>query len=441
VEDPRDPRRLTLAATYGLLTTADRGATWYHICEASFAGSDSYVGDPLFDLAADGSALVDVQTALNVSRDQGCAWSTVLGSPTDSVPDFAVNRQASSNILALHSVLGDGSVIVHLSESTDNGATFATVGTAVPVFAAFTVDVAPSAPDTVYVSGTSPAGAGRLAVSIDHGATWIARDLPSSAFNEAPYIAAIHPSDPMKIYVRTDTRDTSAGGAQAEDALLYSEDGGKTWIELYRTGAKLLGFALSPDASMVLLGYGDPRDPEVLVDDSVTGIYAGAAASSAFSRVVSGSISCLSWTKTGIYVCTPEAETGRTLGFAADSSFAPDGSSLQPLLRLADIAGPLCCSEPGGQVCAASWPTNCAAFGGCRDAGGSAAPACPNDGGATAPVEAGPSAPDQRAPGGGCGCRAAGAASPSPAGTGLGRLLIALTVLGAIRFARARKRG
>ena len=59
----------------------------------------------------------------------------------------------------------------------------------------------------------------------------------------------------------------------ANDALLYSSDGGATWKELLRQNAKLLGFALSPDGTAILAGYGDPVESGYYVDSTVTGAY------------------------------------------------------------------------------------------------------------------------------------------------------------------------
>jgi photosystem II stability/assembly factor-like uncharacterized protein len=439
VEDPRDPNGLTLAATYGLVTTKDRGRSWYHVCEASFAGSDSYIGDPLTEVAGDGSLWVGVQTTLNVSRDLGCSWSTVLGGPADSVPDFTLIKQAPSSVLALQALLEDSSVAVHLTESTDNGATFNTVGTPLPVFNAFTIEVAPSDPAIIYVSGKSASGVSQLLASTDHGTTWTTHDLPSTAFEEIPYIAAVHPTDPKKIFVRTDARVNQGVTYVAGDALLYSNDGGKTWAELYRTGAKLLGFALSPDASTVLIGYGNPRDPELQVDDSVTGVYKSATASFAFARIDAEAVTCLSWTRTGVYVCTAQAQKGYALGFSPDSSFGDGAANLQPLLNLADIVGPLCCGGTQA-VCGANWATSCALFGACRDAAGNAPPTCSSDGGTGGTAETGPASEEpagvesgadggrNASSDGGCGCRACGSLPGQRRG-----LLAGLLVLLALR--------
>jgi photosystem II stability/assembly factor-like uncharacterized protein len=437
VEDPRDPNSLILAATYGLVTTTDHGASWYHICEQAFAADDSYVGDPLVDFAASGSLLVDVQTTLNVSRDRGCSWSTALGGPTENLPDFTVTRSTPGSILALRTVLEDASVVVHLVESTDDGATFATVGGALPVFSAFTVDVAPSDPNTIYVSGRSASGLGQLLVSTDHGMSFTSNALPANTtFDETPYIAAVHPDDPKKIFVRTDAWNSQSGTYLAGDALLYTDDAGKTWTELYRATAKLLGFALSPDASTVLLGYGGTHDPDRPVDDSVTGIYESSTLAFAFTRIVKATITCLSWTRVGVYVCASQAEKGYALGFSRDANFGDGGSNLQPLLDLSKIVGPMCCGGATQAVCTASWPANCGLFGACGQAGNP--PTCSSDEG----VEAGAGAeelPEAGADeggakgrsGGGCGCRAYGS-SRGPGCASLSGLLIVL----ALRFRR-----
>src|SRR5256885_10290360 len=55
--------RLAIAATYGLVVTDDRGATWRQICEPAFALRTGYTGDPLFDVTAAGTMVVSVQTS------------------------------------------------------------------------------------------------------------------------------------------------------------------------------------------------------------------------------------------------------------------------------------------------------------------------------------------------------------------------------------------
>src|SRR5262249_19848774 len=100
IEEPGDPNHLLLAGTYGILTTRDRGRTWYHVCEAAFSLRDGYVGDPLLDLTRSAGLLVGVQTTLNASPD-GCVWSPVLGGGSVYVVDDAFARSEPSTVVAL----------------------------------------------------------------------------------------------------------------------------------------------------------------------------------------------------------------------------------------------------------------------------------------------------------------------------------------------------
>jgi hypothetical protein len=382
IEDPRDPDHLTLAATYGLVVTRDRGVRWYYICEASFAGIDGYVGDPLFDFAADGTMLVDVQSSLNVSADEGCSWSPAFGGSGAYVPDFTVSRN-DGRILSLISANEDGGVAVRVGESTDQGKSFHLLGTALPTGIAFTIDVPPSQPDSIYVSARSKTNAPELLRSTDRGNNWTHIDLSIGA-DEVPYIAAIDPNDPDKIFLRTDVQTTIDGVLTADDALYYTADGGMSWREEFRAPAQMLGFALSPDGGTVVLGYGDPVDADIPVDPTVLGVYRAATSDFAFTRLSTESTTCLSWTKTGIYVCTSPQDTGYALAFAEGSSLGPDGGGLTPLLYLNELQGPPPCCGARAAACAASWPSTCATFGACdagvsNDASCGAAPANDTD--------------------------------------------------------------
>ena len=378
VEDPRDPNRLVVAATYGIVTTADRGRSWHHICEASFAGFEPYVGDPILDLAGDGAMLVDVQSALNISVDQGCTWSPAFGGPGRYVPDFTIARDPGRSIFALYAASEEKAVVNRIVESIDHGKTFHIVGTPLPLGVTFTIDVPASDPSLIYVSGLSLTNAAELAVSADDGATWISRPIPLGT-NELPYIAAIDPHDPRKIFLRVAAIAEENGLPTSKDALFVTSDGGESWREVFRASAQALGFALSPEGDTVLIGYGDPRG-ELLVDPSVLGIYRSSATIFDFSRLSTTSTTCLAWTATGIYVCTSQFETGHALAFAKDENLSPDGRGLEPLLDLRDVTGPLiCCASPGSDRCVSNWPVTCAVIGACDGGAPPGADACASD--------------------------------------------------------------
>src|SRR6185436_15964627 len=83
-----------------------------------------------------------------------------------------------------------------------------------------TVDVAPSNPQRIYLSGWGPNSTGVLLRSDDRGETYSALRLPTDAENdEVPFIAAVDPDNADALYVRTDLWRFDAGLPTAADAL------------------------------------------------------------------------------------------------------------------------------------------------------------------------------------------------------------------------------
>jgi photosystem II stability/assembly factor-like uncharacterized protein len=380
-EDPRDPNHLYLSGTYGLLRTTDGGGTWRFVCESSFALNSLFVGDPLLAFAEDRSILVDVQTSLNLSRDDGCRWTPVLAMNQARVLDFAVAKSLPSTVVAL--VGNYEAVPVHrLHASEDNGATWTVHGDPLPLDSAYTIDVDPQDAGHLYATGLKN-GQGSLLVSFDTGTTWTAHAIPDADADHVPYLAAIHPSDSQKIYVRTDGQVPDAVPL-ASDALLYSADGGQTWSQPIANGAKMLGFALSPDGNAMLVGYGDPG-----VGGKVTGgmgIYRSPTDTLSFTRVLEANVSCLTWTARGIYVCAAQGSALAELFLVGSAELESGASCVTRVLRLGDVRGPVICGE-GAIDCSEGWAAACPALKACGDGGasddGSLLPICALDGGTT----------------------------------------------------------
>lgn len=420
-----DPSTLVLSATYGILLTTDRGATWRHLCELGYAFSVDEI-DALAEVVGDGAMVVQVSRSLNRAPAPFCDFRPTLGGGgSERVVDFALDRADASRLVAL--MLGrseEGAVENRLFVSEDSGLSFEAMGAALPADAitfAQTLDTAPSDASRWYVSGVNAEGRAVILRSSDAGGSFESTVLPLEP-GEYPYIAAVHPTDPDVLYVRTDTWTTDVDGVvAANDALLYSEDGGRSFREIHREAAKLFGFALSPDGSQVLVGYGDPAEPSRVVDASALGIYRANASEHEFSKIYEGAVSCLSWTQTSLYACTSQVERGFALGVAPDADFElEDSEPFTPLLDLKQVAGPIACpacSTSG--VCAATWSETCALFGSCEASAGSAAgneecvagapaEAGAGTGGAAGAPSAGGEGPSREAPAsdeGACGCR------------------------------------
>ena len=371
LERDGDPERLILAATYGLLLTDDRGGEWRHVCDLGFAFAVAEI-DPLVGLFSDGSMLVSGIRSLNRAPSPFCAFEPVLGGVgSDDAVDFSVDALDRNRVIALVSLRGDAGLTVNrLYESTDAASSFTELGALLPeaeVASGVTLDTAPSDPNRIYVSATGRVAEALFVRSSDRGASWTTSEL-ALAPNEYPYIAAVDPSNADRIYLRTDVWAQDADGAYAaNDALFYSDDGGESFRELLRLPGKLFGFALSPDATEVLVGYGDPVEPSRAVDASALGIYRAGTTDLSFEKIYDGSISCLAWTENGLYACTSQAERGFALGIAPNADFdLATENPFTPLLDLGNVRAPLDCPAcTSGADCLALWSQTCAVFGSC----------------------------------------------------------------------------
>jgi hypothetical protein len=188
----------------------------------------------------------------------------------------------------------------------------------------------------------------------------------------------------------------------------------------------MLGFALSPDGSTVLVGYGDIVDPVRVVDpdDKWKGVYKsssdgrysfGAGAPAAPVPVLKVPSTCLAWTTEGIYGCFAPAGQSHYLAFTTDANFAP--ASLTTLMKANEVQGPPRCCD-GRSVKACTWPTDCTVLGAC-DAGALSGGTCDAGGaGGAPPNDAGRDVGTGGTSGGAAGMGGIGGAGGSTAGMG-----------------------
>jgi MYXO-CTERM domain-containing protein len=355
IEDPRDPNRLLLAATYGLLVTRDRGQNWHYLCEQAFA-LELVEGDPLLELLPDGALLSGITASLTRSADCGCSWSSALAqADPEYLRDVTVEKSGSRAVIALTRDIGKTPDVFSISQSTDSGKSWTKIGDLpAQVEEAFTIDSAPSDASRLYASALMTDLKGALLVSSDRGATWETRVFDGADIDNQAYIAAVHPTNPDIVFVRTNGWDDES---YANDALFSTSDAGRTWRELIRKPGKLFGFALSPDGSKVLAGYGDPYQAASFTDPAELGLYAADTAQGNFTKIFFGAVSCITWTNQGLYTCNaegvPDVGVEFTLGFAPNADFTIDTPNpFTPLLLLKDVRGPLGCAAA---VCGDDW--------------------------------------------------------------------------------------
>ena len=344
VVSEEDPNLLLLRVTFGILVSHDAGTTWDWICEsaAGYGGTQ----DPSVAILAGGHLVAGIYEGLLASPDTGCSWSAAPELGGMLVVDVAARPGATSEAVAvtnLYARTDDGGTPLYDSRvyrTTNAGGTWGVAGPALPPSVIVdTVELARSNPLRLVVSGKQPGAVakGVLYVSDDGGQSYATRDVPFEPGENGAYVAAIDPKNAERIYVRT--LGTGDGGLQSR--LLVTDDAGRSFTERWRGGA-LLGFALSPDGSRVYLGT------------ETDGLFAGDTTTFAFVKRQSLIVRCLATKGDRLYACSSQSADG--LGFALGAS-TDDGVSFAPLLRLADLRGPLACPKGTSTAkCAAEWP-------------------------------------------------------------------------------------
>lgn len=400
VVDPSRPDHVVVRATYGILTTQDGGGRWDWICEDAVGYGG--IEDPSMGLLSNGTLLAGIFAGLAVSSDAGCGWALQGGAMEGRfVVDVSVERSDPSRaIFLLSNGLTSNTFLTQVFETLDGGQSFQQAGVDLPAnVVGVTLDAAPSEPDRLYVTGRrdAPDYVGVLARSLDRGASWELIDIPGADALASPFLAAVDPADPQRIYVRLDGKDG--------DTLLASDDGGDTWDTVFTTAGRLLGFALSPDGQE--LRFGGPED----------GLLAAERETLVPTKRGELGPLCLAWTDDGLYACADQFQDDFVVGVSTDG-----GSSFTSLLTLDGLCGPLACADgtATGDLCPLTWGPTEATIGS-KDCDGEVPDAGP------APPAAAPSEDD-----GGC--------QASAAGTGSSAAILALS-LALLGLRTGRRRG
>lgn len=368
--DPGTPDRMWLRATYGVLTSGDRGRTWQWICETALGISDGE--DPALVVTSDGGVLVGGSTGLFRTDDHGCSFHP-QGDISEYVVDLATYDGGASVIALTNVIEQSGASDLFLWRSTDGGRHFSKVGTAMSrdLFG-MTLEAAASDSTRVYVTGVPASGPapvdpttpGTLLRSRDAGTTWERVTIAGTDYQNWPMIAAVHPTNPDGLYVRV--RGASSLGTPIQSWLLYSTDAGTTFTEVFRGPAEMFGFSLFDGAATVLLGLGDSYDlsHQRPVDRSALGVYRASTSDFGFTRGLQGQVGCLTRDGSDLYVCSTHESLGFELGISRDL-----GATAKPVLDFGPNIGLPICDAAGStaQICSDLWSYACRSLGACGD--------------------------------------------------------------------------
>lgn len=312
---PTHSGELLLGLTYGLALTRDGGASWTWVCEQQIEGNGGDV-DPAIVMTGDGTLVVLSLTngGVLVSRDNGCTFERATGPlERNRGADLTLDPSQPSHVLAVTTILDTTtdaenpsyqSRVVH---SLDNGTSWAVLSALPADLLPETLEVAPSDPKRIYVTGTARSDPleGIVERSDDGGLSWKRTTVELPRSSGSLYISAIHPSDPDRLWVRVPRRGDAGGVLPTK--LWLSMDGGASFQQVGDTQGGMLGFALSPDGERV--AFGGPLD----------GLFvAPSNASQAPTKVSDMRVTCLRWRENALYACAIEPDTPFGLGMAAD---------------------------------------------------------------------------------------------------------------------------
>jgi hypothetical protein len=321
--DPGDPSHLVLGTTFGLLVTRDQGTSWDWLCEAGALYRD--VEPPMVVLPG-GRILLAVPDGVSRSDESGCHFELATG--LDGLVRDLTRVLAEPEAVVAVSTFG---TVAQVWRSDDSGATFSALGAPVEELIVQTVEVAPSDPEVIYLSGLSGIE-GALFRSRDRGETFERFVIPNTSTAHVPYIAAVAPDDADVVYVRLT-------GTPSE--LLVTRNGGRDFSTVLHTIVPVAGFALSPDGATLV------------VSNSFDGTFRASTEDLEFEKVACSGPSCLSFGESTLFGCGENAVDGYVVGRSSDL-----GATFERAVDLSCIRGPVACGPETsvGSACPGAWP-------------------------------------------------------------------------------------
>jgi photosystem II stability/assembly factor-like uncharacterized protein len=332
--DPNDANHIVVSTTFGLLESRDGGKSFDYRCELALGITGEE--DTMAAITESGTTVISTFTGILTTSD-GCAYRMPPELSGKIVPDLTWSRSTPHQVMAFHEIgVMEGKYDSHVVRSDDDGQTWSDVGGALPSeLFPLTIDIAPSDFSIVYLSGYLGKADDFVSVlmrSGDGGATFERHLVPESTGMRGAYIAAVHPLDAERVYLRV---DDSPG-----TVIWESDDGGVTFRKLFTGAGKLTGLALSPDGTELAFGGKDD------------GIYGGPSDGSNFQRRSDVGPLCLTWTPFALYACADSKTSGFSIGRSVDG-----GTTFQRLLAFDELCGVTGCSETTrvGMTCPEAW--------------------------------------------------------------------------------------
>jgi hypothetical protein len=322
---------LYMRTTFGVLVSRDAGKSWRWICERALGYQGQW--DPPIAVTRDGRLWVGLESGI-VSVGDDCNSEPSPEIAGETIKDLATDARGET-LFAITGAPDKKSGVWR----RDPGAKFEKLGgKGIEDLNLLTIEVAPSRPQRIYVSGEPyDTIRGRIYRSDDGGKTFTgeANDLPA----QGPFfIAAVDSKDPDRVLLR----HLHTKGSD----LLLSKDKGKTFTNVLTMKSAMFGFTKSPDGLVYWAASG-------LADH---GIFQSTDRGEHFTHVGAHGVLCLHAAAGGrLFAC----ENTFTVKAPVVALSSDEGKTLTAISGFGDVTGPVACGgrdAGAAAICGATWP-------------------------------------------------------------------------------------
>lgn len=357
-----NPQHIVAGMTFGMLRSHDAGATWQWMCENAIGYGGMY--DPDYAYSPSGAVFATSFGGIKTMRDgcrfacgqPPCLCSTTKTTTCTYDSDCPIDEQCTGRFASQVEIGATGTVYAaaadpqdaNIYRSIDDGASFQSIASPGQINDWWaSLIVAPSDPMRVYLTGYRlTSGNPKLFLmfrSTNGGATFVAMSTAgfTTTNNSTITVVAVDPASPDTIYAHVNFDAGNAG-----DSIYKSTDAGQTWNKIL---SKQDPFGMS----FLIRSNGDlvAATQTMGAVTSTVGAACTSIATCAWRDLPAPPhIGCLvnnpatTSTTHEVWACTQNYDSPGIPGDGYGIMKSTDLVTWTPVLRFADIAGPVDCA-------------------------------------------------------------------------------------------------
>ncbi len=335
---PSDERIVVVRTTFGALVSRDSGANWGWVCRGALDIGLSE--DPALALLGDGTWVAATFAGLARGTESGCEWNPVGGDlGAEIVIDVASDPADPAHTFA---VTSSGQTENFVYRSSDLGVSWESTGGPNERVLFETLNVAPSDPSVLYLSGVIPASENEprrafVYRSSDGGANWSRMPFLLREDERNVILLGVHPVNSDKLVARVEP----SAGTRVEDRLVLSEDGGVSFDDV-AVSSGIRAFTWSPDGERAY--YGGVGD---------LGLWRSDDRGNTFTQIQDEwEVRCLATRGEELWACADSFLDDFAVGRSTDA-----GATFEPMMAFTNIGGVLECGARStvAEVCPAEY--------------------------------------------------------------------------------------